>query len=167
MIHGMEELRGAHERAAAAIRAIPAEAFDWRIPDGWAPRQLAAHLTSANDFYLMILEEARAAAWGDVLPHGGMASWRRVRTTWDDVDRCAGVAAAAELFERSRVRLVAALAGLAAVELDRPFVFHDPQPDAGVEETTLRRRIFGPAVGHTLEHLAQLEEMLAGWRSAG
>ena len=158
------ELEAAHDAVVADIAAIPDAALDW-WPGGdeWPIRQLVGHLAHANDFYAMIIEEARAAGFSEAELHPGLPGWRRMQDTDAAVAACADVPAVLDCFERTYGRLLALLRGLTPEELDRPFVLRSPQPTV---TTTLRERVVRTAAEHLREHQAHLAETLARWRSA-
>lgn len=162
------ELVAAHDGVAAAIGAIPDAALDWQPGGGaWSLKQVIGHLATANDFYLMVVEEARAADFGAVRLHSGLAGWQRALAADAEVARGEGAPAALDCFERAYRRLLAVLEGLTSEELDRPFVFLDQQPgEPPATTTTLRERVLARAVGHLREHQAQLADTLARWRAA-
>jgi hypothetical protein len=158
------DLEAAHDVVVADIAAIPDAALDWR-PGGeeWPIRQILGHLVHANDFYVMIVDAARAAEFGEVELHPGLPGWRRMQDTDAAVAACADVPAVLDCFERTFGRLLALLRGLTPEELDRPFVLRSPQPTV---TTTLRERVVRTAAEHLREHQAHLEETLTRWREA-
>ncbi len=158
------DLEAAHDAVVADIAAIPDAALDWR-PGGeeWSLRQIVGHLAHANDFYVMIVEEARAQGFGEVTLHPGLPGWRRMQDTDAAVAACADVPAVLDCFERTYGRLLALLRGLTPEELDRPFVLRSPQPTV---TTTLRERVVRTAAEHLREHQSHLAETLARWREA-
>lgn len=162
------ELVAAHDGVAAAIGALPDAALDWQPGGGaWSLKQVIGHLAAANDFYLMVVEEARATAFGTVRLHSGLVGWQRALAADAEVARCEGAPAALEAVERAYRRLLAVLEGLTSKELDRPFVFLDQQPgEPPATTTTLRARVLARAVGHLREHQAQVADTLARWRAA-
>ena len=158
------ELEAAHDAVVADIAAIPDAALDWR-PGGeeWPIRQIVGHLAHANDFYAMIVEEARAQDLGEVTLHPGLPGWQAMQATDAAVAACADVRALLDCFERSFGRLLALLRGITPQELDRPFVLRSPQPTV---TTTLRERVIRTAAEHLREHQTHLAETLARWREA-
>ena len=160
----MADLEAAHDAVVADIAAIPDAALDWQPGgDEWPIRQILGHLAHANDFYVMIVEEARARGFGEAELHPGLPGWRRMQETDAAVTECADVPAVLDCFERTYGRLLALLHELTPEELDRPFVLHSPQPTV---TTTLRERVVRTATEHLREHQIHLAETLARWRSA-
>lgn len=163
------EVTAAHAEVVAIIRAIPDAALDWQPGGGdWSLRQIISHLAHANDFYLMIVEEACAGAFGAVRldRYRELAGWQRMQATDAAVARCTTVPEALDRFEEAYGRLLTVLNGLTPVELDRPFVLYEPQPAAEPMTTTLRRRVVAMAASHLRDHQAQVAETLARWRAA-
>ena len=158
------ELEAAHDAVVADIAALPDAALDWR-PGGeeWPIRQIVGHLAHANDFYVMIIDAARTADFGEAELHPGLPGWRRMQDTDAAVAACADVPAVLDCFERTYGRLLALLRGLTPEELDRPFVLCSPQPTV---TTTLRKRVVRTAAEHLREHQAHLAETLARWHAA-
>ena len=158
------DLEAAHAAVVADIAAIPGAALDWR-PGGeeWPIRQIVGHLAHANDFYVMIVDAARAAQFGEVTLHPGLPGWGQMQDTDAAVAACADASAVLECFERTYQRLLARLCGLTPEELDRPFVLRSPQPTV---TTTLRERAVRTAAEHLREHQTHLAETLARWRKA-
>lgn len=161
------EVRAASDAVAAAVGTIPDAALDWQPGGGdWSPRQIISHLAQSTDFYLGIIEGARATTFGAVqldferlLP--------RAQSTDAEVARCATVPDARDRFERAYRRLLDVLDGLTPEELDRPFVFLDQQPgEPPAMTTTLRQRVLPRAASHLREHQAQLADTVARWRAA-
>ena len=160
-------VEAAHDAVAATIQAMPEAALTWRREgDDWAPQQLIGHLASANDFYVMVVEEARRTAFGVVRIHTDLPGWQRMRATDRAVAEAGGVAAALAEFERSYARALAVLRGITPEELDRSFTIDFDQPDAESGATTLRRRVVDQMASHLHDHHAQLAAMLDGWRAA-
>ncbi len=158
------DLEAAHDAVVADIAAIPDAALDWRPGgDEWPIRQIVGHLAHANDFYVMIVEEARAADFGEAELHPGLPGWQAMQDTDAAVAACADVRAVLDCFERTYGRLLALLRVLTPEELDRPFVLRSPQPTI---TTTLRERVVRTAAEHLREHRTHLEETLARWREA-
>lgn len=78
----LPRLRAAHQRVAALIGSIPDAALDWQPDeDSWSLKRIVAHVAHAYDFYLLIVEQARAADFGTATLDPGMPGWRRVETT--------------------------------------------------------------------------------------
>lgn len=162
----VDDLVAAIGSVSAAIGAVPAAAFEWRPGEAeFSPKQIVAHLASANDFYLMIIDEALASGFGAVRLSQGPPGVSRVLATHADMNKRTTVAEALDGFRYASRRLLDALERLTPEQLDRPFVLDDAlQPDGGRETTTLRRRIVGRCAEHLREHHAQLDETLALWR---
>ncbi len=158
------ELEAAHDAVVADIAALPDAALDWQ-PGGeeWPIRQIVGHLAHANDFYVMIVDAARAAQFGEAEIHPGLPGWRRMQDTDAAAAACADVPAVLDCFERTYGDLLALLRGLTPEELDRPFVLRSPQPTV---TTTLRERVVRTAAEHPREHQVHLAETLTRWREA-
>ncbi len=158
------ELEAAHDAVVADIAALPDAALDWQPGGDECPiRQIVGHLAHANDFYVMIVEEARAQGFGEAELHPGLPGWQAMQETDAAVAGCADVPAVLDCFERTYGRLLALLRGLTPEELDRPFVLCSPQPTV---TTTLRERVARTAAEHLREHRTHLAETLARWREA-
>ena len=158
----VDDLRAAIESVSGAIGAVPASAFDWRPGEAeFSPKQIVAHLASANDFYVMIVDEARTTQFGDVRLHPGLAGWRSMQATDAAIAQCMTTLAALDCFERTYQRMLEVLDEIRPEELDRPFVFW--RPDTAPSTTTLRQRVIGMAAEHMREHLPHLSRSLAEW----
>ena len=158
------DLEGAHDAVVADVAASPGAALDWRPGgDEWPIRQILGHLAHANDFYVMIVDAARAADFGEAELHPGLPGWRRMQDTDAAVAACADVPAVLDCFERTYGRLLTLLRGLTPEELDRPFVLRSPQPTV---TTTLRERVVRTAAEHLREHRVHLTETLARWHTS-
>ncbi|MFL5805472.1 MAG: DinB family protein [Roseiflexaceae bacterium] len=189
------ELVAAHAAIVPMIRTIPDAALDWRAGDEeWSIKQIIGHLAHANDFYVMIVDEARATSFGAVVPRPELDGWQRMAATDAAVAECRSTQAALDCFERTysnpksfvnRHRaprsavlgsqfsvlvgllyqgMLAILYGITADELDWRFVFR--RPDAEPYTTTLRQRVIQTAASHICEHQAHLFGTLARWRAA-
>ena len=158
------DLEAAHDAVVTDIAAIPDAVLDWR-PGGeeWPVRQIVGHLAHANDFYVMIVDAARAAQFGEVTLHSGLPGWGQMQDTDAAVAECADVPAVLDCFEHTYGRLLALLRGLTPEELDRSFVLRSPQPTV---TTTLHERVVRTAAEHLREHQVHLAETLARWREA-
>jgi uncharacterized damage-inducible protein DinB len=158
-------LNTAYDAVAPLIQAIPDESLDWRPgEDEFSLKQIVVHLTHANDFYLMIVEEVRAANFSIVRLHRESLGWQRMAATDAEAMQCTSVAALSECFERAYQRLLTTLMEVTKGELERPFVLYSMQPDTEPLTTTLRHRVFLTAADHLREHQAQLADTLAQWR---
>src|SRR5258706_11670660 len=153
------ELAAAHAAIVPMIRTIPDAALDWRAGDEeWSIKQIIGHLAHANDFYVMIVDEARATSFGTVVPRPELDGWQRMAATYAAVAECRSTQAALDCFERTYQGMLAILYGITADELDRRFVFH--RPDAEPYTTTLRQRVIQTAASHICEHQAHLSDTL-------
>ena len=157
----------AHDAIVDSIRTIPDAALDWRPDDAdWPLKYIISHLAHANDFYVMIVDEAGAADFRSITLRPELAGFQAMAETDTAVAHCTTVAAALACFERTYQRLLARLDGLSLEELDRPFtIAYTWQPEAPPETTTLRQRVVEMAARHLREHQVQIEETLARWQS--
>jgi len=160
------DLVAAHAEVVAVIQAIPDVTLDWQ-PGGedWSLKQIIGHLAHANDFYIMIVDQARASNFGIVRLHRELAGWQRMADTDAQVAQCASVLAAQDCFERTYQRMLAVLQNSTPEELDQPLVFYSWRQDAEPENTTLRQRVIQRAAEHIREHQAQLTDTLARWQA--
>jgi uncharacterized damage-inducible protein DinB len=159
-------LRDAHDAVVTFARTIPDEALDWSPGDvAWSLRSTLIHMTHAHCFYEMILERVLATGFGETQLDVPLLI-KRYEAIEAEVAQCTSVVAILACFERTYAALLAALDAITPEVLDRPFRFIDTEPGAGPTVTTIRRRVVERAVEHTHEHLAQLTETLARWRSA-
>jgi uncharacterized damage-inducible protein DinB len=161
------DLIAAHDQIVAVIRMIPDAALDWR-PGGenWTLKDIISHLAHANDFYVMIVDEARATNYARVRLHPELAGFRQMTATDAAVVQCATVLAALACFERAFQRMLTVLQGCAPEELDRPFSLSlSWQPDIEPVTTTLAQRVLTTAVDHLREHQTQLSDTLARWQA--
>jgi hypothetical protein len=156
------DLRLAHDEVVIRIRTIPDAALDWK-PDNeaWSLRQILGHLAHANDFYMMIIDEARATQFGDVRLHPGLAGWHAMSATDAAVAECTTVQAMLDCFQRTFWHMLDIVQDLQPAELDREFRFS--RPNAEPWTTTLRQRVLAMAAEHIREHQSHLSETLAAW----
>jgi hypothetical protein len=161
------QITAAHDAVVALIRTIPDAALGWQ-PDGdaWSLKRIIAHIAHAYDFYLTIVEEARATDFGTVTLRPGLPGWQRVVATDTTVLQCATVAKVLDQLDAVYQRSLDIFAHLTPDELDRTFVMASWRADREAETTTLRRRVLETAPSHLREHEAQLAETLEGWRAA-
>jgi hypothetical protein len=160
------DLLAAHDEVAPVFRAVPDASLDWRLgEEEFTVKQILVHLTHANDFYLMIVEAARADNFDRVRLHTELPGWQRMAATDAEASRCTSVAALYECFERAFQRLLIVLTGITAAELERPFVLYELKPTAEPHLTTLKQRVLHMAASHLREHQVQLSETLASWWS--
>jgi DinB family protein len=163
----LSRLRAAHQRVAALIGTIPEAALDWQPDaDAWSPKRIVAHIAHAYDFYLLIVEQARAADFGTARLDPGQPGWRRVEATDAAVLACRDVPAVLDQLAATHDRALAIFAVIIPDELDRPFMLASWRPDAAPQTTTLRHRVLEMAADHLDEHHAHLAETLARWRQA-
>jgi len=159
------DLAAAHAAIVPMIRTIPDATLDWRPGgDEWSIKQIIGHLAHANDFYVLIVDEARASSFGTVVPRPELDGWQRMVATDAAVAECTTTQAALDCFELTYQGMLAVLDGITPHELDRPFVFR--RPDAEPYTTTLRQRVIQTAASHICEHQDHLSDMLARWRAA-
>ena len=72
----------AHDEIVATIRTIPDAALDWQpASEDWTLKYVIGHLAHANDFYVMIVDEARAMSFGNVRLHPELEGFRRMMAT--------------------------------------------------------------------------------------
>jgi GNAT superfamily N-acetyltransferase len=158
------DLIAAHDLVVSLIQAIPDTALDWSPPaDDWSLKRIVGHLAHANDFYVMIVDEARAADFGTVTLHADLAGWRQMIATDAAIAQCSATQEAWACFERTYQRMLAVLENVTRAELDRPFVFC--RPDAEPLTTTLRQRVVAMAAHHMREHQPHLSDTLERWRA--
>ncbi len=163
----LPRLRAAQQRVAALIGSIPDAALDWQPDeDSWSLKRIVAHIAHACDFYLLIVEQARAADFGTVTLDPGMPGWRRVEATDAAVLECRDVPAVLDQLAATRDRALAIFEAITPGELDRPFTLASWRPDAAPQTTTLRHRVLEMATDHLDEHHAHLAETLARWQGA-
>src|SRR5262245_55889409 len=161
----MADLAAAHDDTVAIIRTTPDAALDWP-PGGaeWPLRRIVGHLAHANDFYIMIVDEAFAANFGHVRLHDGLPGFQRMAATDAAMAGCSSSAAALDCFERTYTRLQALLGTIALADLERPFVLATPQTDGA--PTTIRQRVIRMAAAHLREHQPHLNDILTRWQAA-
>jgi uncharacterized damage-inducible protein DinB len=161
------ELSAAHEAVTALIGIIPDEALDWQPGEGgWSLKQTIGHIAHAYDFYVAIIEQARADQFGTVRLQAKSPGWYRLLAIDAAIAQCASVPAVLERMAQTYQRALAVFEGLTAEELDRSFVFYTWRADAQPEPTTLRRRVLQTAADHLREHRGQLAETFAQWKAA-
>jgi hypothetical protein len=162
----LADLLAAHDEVLPLMRTVPDIALDWRpATEEFSFKQILVHLTHANDFYLMIVEEVRAANFGIVRLHEELPGWQRMGATDAEAWQCTTVPALCDCFERAYQRMFAILQVITAEELDRPFVLYSMQTNIEPLHTTLRRRVIEMAANHIHEHHAQLADILARWQT--
>lgn len=161
----LSELQASHEQVVALARTIPDEAFDWQPDaDSWSLKRTLAHITSAYDFYVMIVEQARAADFGTVSLPLDSAVWQPMRATESMALACKDVASLLDLLASVYGWTLLEFQGITSDELDRSLVLMPWQDGGKPETTTLRARVLEMATRHLREHHQQLEETLAAWR---
>jgi uncharacterized damage-inducible protein DinB len=160
-------LRAAHQRVAALIGTLPDAALDWQPDeDSWSPKRIVAHIAHAYDFYLLIVEQARATDFGTARLDPSLPGWRRVEATDAAMLACRDVPATLDQLAATRDRALATFEAITPDELDRPFMLASWRPDAAPQTTTLRHRVLEMAADHLDEHHTQLAETLSRWRQA-
>jgi hypothetical protein len=163
----LSRLRAAHLRVATLVGTIPVAALDWQADaDAWSPKRIVAHIVHAYDFFLLIVEQARATDFGTARLDPGLPGWRRVEATDAAVMACRDVSAVLDQLAAARDRALAVFEAITPDELDRPFMLASLRPDAAPQTTTLRHRVLEVAAEHLDEHHAHLAETLARWRRA-
>jgi len=162
----LEQVAAAHERLVEVVGMIPNVALDWQPGGGnWSLREIMSHLAHANNFYVMIVEEVRASAFGNVRLHPGLVGFQRMEATNAAVAQSSTATDVLECFEHTYQQLLAILHTITAEEAERPFnLSYSWQPEASAEQTVLRTRVLEMAAHHLLEHQTQLIETLHGWR---
>src|SRR5690242_10538134 len=87
-------IRTAHAHVVGLIQTIPGAALDWQ-PDGesWSCKRIVAHIAHAYDFYLLIVEQARATDFEAVTLSPALPGWGRVLATDAAVLACEDVPA--------------------------------------------------------------------------
>jgi hypothetical protein len=154
----------AHDAVVSLIQAIPDAALDWQPDNDWSLRQIIGHLAHANDFYVMIVDEARTTHFGTIQLHPELAGWQQMGATDAQIAQCTTTHAVLDCFECTYQRMLKVFRGLRVEELDRPFVFC--QPKAVPTTTTLRQRVIQMAADHIREHQSHLSAILARWNRA-
>ncbi|MFN8487907.1 MAG: DinB family protein [Caldilineaceae bacterium] len=162
----LSDLVATHGEVSPLFQSVPNESLNWKFDEnGWSVKQILVHLTHANDFYLMILEEARAANFGAVRLHTELPGWQRMVATDTEAWQCGNVAELYNCFGQAFQRLMADLETFTEDELDQPFELYEMQPNAKALPTTLRQRVLQIAENHLREHKDQLTETLVHWQS--
>lgn len=166
MATALIDLVTAYDDVASLFQAVPDDSLDWRPhKDEFSLKQILVHLTHANDFYLMIVEETLAMNFAVVRLHSGLPGWQRMGVTDAEAWQCQNVASLYECFERAFQRLLTVLAGITDEDFERVFVLYEMQPEAEARTVTLAERVIQMAASHLREHRAQLAETLTGWQS--
>ena len=166
MTAALEDLEIAHDEVTQLIQVIPDIALDWQPSNGeWSIKQIIGHLAHANEFYIMIVEEARASRFEIVKLDPELQGWKLMAASDATVAQCKTTAAAFNCFNHTYQAMREVLGGLADAELDQPFVFY--QPDREPYTTTLRQRVLEMAASHLREHRLQLSRTFADWRTSG
>ncbi len=111
------------------------------------PRDAVGDGGDTNDFYVTILEEARAAHFGTVRLRRDSAGWRRMLATDAAVAQCTTGPSAPDPLERVSHQTLAPLENILPEEIDQPFVFYTWHPDAPSLQHVSPRRDFA-AVEH-------------------
>ncbi len=162
-IHPLQELIDAHDAVVPLLQNIPDDAMDWTLSESeWSLRRVIGHLAHANDFYVMIVEEARRSNFSSVDLNQELQGKQRMQQTDDEIRAATTVAALFESFERAFARLLRVLQTIAEHELDAVFEMTER---ARTKMTTLRERVFAAAVQHFAEHTPQLTQTLARWQA--
>jgi hypothetical protein len=151
----------AHDAVASSLQMIPDAALDWLPEKDWSLRQIIGHLAHANDFYVMIVDEARTTQFQTVQLHSELAGWQQMLATNAQIERCTTAHSVLACFDSTYQRMLNVFCSLHLEELDRPFVLC--QPNAAPMTTTLRQRVIHMAAEHMHEHHLHLSAILARW----
>jgi len=89
----------AHDAVVSLIQAIPDAALDWQPDNDWSLRQIIGHLAHANDFYVMIADEARTTHFGTIQLHPELAGWQQMVATDATIAQCTTTQAVLDCFE--------------------------------------------------------------------
>src|SRR5262249_35102505 len=136
------ELTAAHQGVVAVVESIQDAALDWcPEEEEWSLKQTIGHIAHAYDFFVMIVEEARAQDFGSVRLYQELAGWQRMLNTDGAVAACSTVSAALARLEQAYKQALPVLQGITPEELDHPFVLYSWRPDAAPVGTTLRQRV--------------------------
>lgn len=158
----LADLCAAHDKVLQAIDLVPDIALSWQPADeAFSLKQIIVHLATANDFYIMLVEDVRRAEFGDVKFRQDSVGWQRMGATDAEAIQYTAVTALYACFERTYQQLLAVLQGITSKELDRPFAFYGWQVDEPPSITTLRQRVIHMATNHMGEHQTQLLDTLA------
>jgi hypothetical protein len=165
LIKFMEHLIGlaqAHDAVISVIQRVPDLALDWcPREDEFTPKRIIAHLAHSNDFYVMIVEEARSIGFSVIRFHQGLPGWQRFMKTDTEAMQCISAQSLLDCFERAYQNMLQMLHGLSDVELDRNFIVDEARSDRPPVETTLRKRVIDTCAEHMNEHREQLINILA------
>ena len=154
----------AHDSVVPLISTIPDAALGWQpSSDSWSLKQIISHLAHANDFYVMIVDEARATRFGTLQLHPNLVGWQQMLATDAAVAACTTTVAVLDCFERTYQGMLDVLADIQPQELDQPFIFW--QPDNQPYTTTLRQRVIQMAAEHMREHQVHLSDTLTLWQT--
>jgi hypothetical protein len=163
----LAQLRAAHARVVALVRTIPEAALDWQPDaDSWSPKRIVAHIAHGYEFYLLIVDQARATDFGTAHLRPDQSGWQRMVATDEAALQCETVPALLAVLDATYDRALAVFEGITPVELDRPFMLASWRPDQAPEATTLRRRVLEMATDHLDEHHEHLAATLESWRKA-
>lgn len=155
----LEALRVGGTEAAAALRALPARAFEeGRYESGWNARQILAHIAAIEWTYPRLLDlaaapstpattTAAASASQSSAPTGGMDGYNARQV---EKRSGASVAELIEEFERNRA------ATITAVEAADEGLFEVAIRSAGGRTGTLARVFMDVAVVHVREHVRDI-----------
>ena len=153
---------------ATEIDQLPPDAFDWKSSDDeWSCREIVAHVSHANDFYVMICEEAVQSEFGLVELTRQLPGYALMVQTNGAVLSVSSIDEANSLFEERFQRLITVLDELSVEKLARPFTLSLDWSNEPAHSTTLRRRVIDVAREHMIEHRAQLADTVAKWRYSG
>ena len=163
--NALDALQDAFGTVLQAIFEVPDKSLEWQKGDGeFSVKQIIAHLTSANDFYLAIVEDTIASNFGEVRTIDTSPGYRRMYETDALAMQCKNTVDLAAYFEQAFVRLRTALEGVNGADLDKPFIYYGWQKDEPYA-TTLRQRVIAIAAEHMIEHKVQLEDSVTGWKT--
>lgn len=155
----LEALRVGGTEAVAALRALPAGAFEeGRYENGWNARQILAHIAAIEWTYPRLLDLAVTPTASTPTPTAGGGSQSAAPAGGMDgynarqVEKRSGasVAELIEEFERNRA------ATIAAVETADEALFDVAIRSAGGRTGTLARVFMDVAVAHVREHVRDI-----------
>ena len=160
----LTQLQQAHAELTAFIQIIPDDALDWHSADGeWPLKETIAHVAHAYDFYILILDQARAQDFTSVTMRNELPGWQALFCTDDAVKSCQTTSAVLSALQQAYDHVLTHFQTITHEELDRPFTYDSTRPDEPPYTTTLRYRVLQKAISHIHEHIPQLHDTLARW----
>jgi hypothetical protein len=155
-------LAQAHDAVVLVIQRVPDSALDWCPRENeFTPKRIIAHLAHSNDFYVMLVEEARSTGFSTVRLHQELPGWQRFMKTDTEAMQCSLTQSLLDCFERAYQNMLQTLHGLSNIELDQNFIVDEARYDRSAVETTLRKRVIDTCAEHMNEHREQLLNTLA------